>query len=80
MDSIGFLFDKTTLACIVATRSSYPKKPQKEKEGSVGEPLAKFRLFLTVSGIDTTWTKEIKKKITQWGNPLQNSGFYFQKG
>ena len=45
----------------------------------MGEPLAKFWLFPSVSGTDTTLTKEIKKKRTQWGNPSQNSGCYQNK-
>ena len=50
-----------------------------KKEISVGETLAKFRLFPSVSGTDTTLTKGIKpRKRDQWGKPLHNSGYAIQ--
>ena len=42
----------------------------------MGEPLAKFWLFASVSGTDTTSTEENKLKKYQWGNPFQNVGCY----
>ena len=45
----------------------------------MGEPLAELRLFPSGSRTDITLTKENKKTISQWGNPLQNSGCYQNK-
>ena len=47
-------------------------------EISVGESLANFQLFPSVSGTDITLTKG-KKKRAQWGNPLQNFDWYQKK-
>ena len=44
----------------------------------MGEPLAKFWLFASVSGTDTASTKEIEYKKSQLGKSLQNSSGYLQ--
>ena len=45
------------------------EEEKKEKERSVGEPLAKFWLFSLVSGTDTNLTKETKKRKELSENP-----------
>ena len=51
---------------------------QRGKESYVGGSLAKFWLLASISVTDTTPTKEINIKRSQWGNPLQNSSCYLQ--
>ena len=49
-------------SCSAFVGMSKEAKSGKKKESSVGETLAKYRLFPSVSGTDTTSTKEIKYK------------------
>ena len=50
------------------------------KYSYVGEPLVKFWLFSSVSGTDTTHTKEIKYKKSSVGEPLANFWLFTSVG